>query len=168
MPNKWLDWTPDRDEMIPERSTREPSKPSEQGFDGFEGQPRGLFPIIHGQEENPRSVVDTIEKAGSPAPSKPSEPPNDSAQAHAPDILAALSGRPATCALSCYEIEPGRWIHRPWDGCKTTVPSREPYVPSRADCGCDVPVCSRCFLCPEHCHCRLQHVGPEIGGAEIK
>jgi hypothetical protein len=35
------------------------------------------------------------------------------------DILAFLSGRPATCALSCYAIEPGKWIHHPWDGCTT-------------------------------------------------
>jgi len=26
-------------------------------------------------------------------------------------------GRPATCRASCYEIEPDRWIHHPWDGC---------------------------------------------------
>lgn len=89
-------------------------------------------------------------------------------QANKRDILAALSGRPVACALSCYEIEPGKWIHRPWDGCKTPMQSREPYVPSLADCGCDGLVCSRCFLCPEHCHCRLQHVGPEIGGREIR
>jgi hypothetical protein len=74
-------------------------------------------------------------------------------QAHKLGILAAISGRPATCALSCYEIESDKWIHRPWDGCRTAVPSREPYIPSCADCGCDGRVCSRCFLCPDHCHC---------------
>jgi hypothetical protein len=26
------------------------------------------------------------------------------------EILAALWSRPATCAASCYEVEPGRWI----------------------------------------------------------
>lgn len=51
-------------------------------------------------------------------------------QANKRDILAALSGRPATCALSCYEIEPVRWIHRPWDSCKTPVSVREPYLPN--------------------------------------
>jgi hypothetical protein len=89
-------------------------------------------------------------------------------QAHKPDILAALSGRPATCALSCYKIEPGKWVHHAWEGCKTLVPSREPYVPSRADCGCDGPVCSRCFLCLEHCPCQLCEVDLEAdrkGGA---
>jgi hypothetical protein len=89
-------------------------------------------------------------------------------QAHKPDILAALSGRPATCALSCYKIEPGKWVHHAWDGCKTPVPSHEPYVPSRADCGCDGPVCSGCFLCPAHCHYRVCEVGLEAdrkGGA---
>jgi putative DNA primase/helicase len=36
---------------------------------------------------------------------------------HKPEIIRALSARPATCSTSCYEVEPGRWIHRPWDGC---------------------------------------------------
>lgn len=42
------------------------------------------------------------------------------------EILATLNAgrvftgsRPATCALSCYEVAPGCWIHHPWDGCKT-------------------------------------------------
>lgn len=76
-------------------------------------------------------------------------------QANKRDILATLSGRPATCALSCYEIEPGNWIHRPWDGCKTPMrESREPIIPARADCGCAGTVCSRCWLCAEvHCRC---------------
>jgi TubC N-terminal docking domain len=76
-------------------------------------------------------------------------------RAYKPDILAALSGRPATCASSCYEIEPGKWIHRAWDGCKTPMPeSAEPIMPARADCGCPGSVCSRCWLCVEvHCQC---------------
>jgi TubC N-terminal docking domain len=40
-------------------------------------------------------------------------------RAHKAEVLAVLKARPATCAASCYEIEPGRWIHHPWDGCKT-------------------------------------------------
>src|ERR1700688_1084370 len=52
-------------------------------------------------------------------------------QANKRDILAALSGRLATCSLSCYEIEPGKWIHHPWNGCKPPVPSREPCASSR-------------------------------------
>lgn len=89
-------------------------------------------------------------------------------QANKRDILAALLGRPTTCSPTCYEIEPGKWIHHPWDSCKTQVASREPCIPSRADCGCDGPVCSRCFRCPEHCHCRLREVSLEAdrkGGA---
>ena len=39
-----------------------------------------------------------------------------------PELLVALRNRPAPCAASCYEIEPGRWIHHPWNGCKTIVP----------------------------------------------
>jgi hypothetical protein len=84
-------------------------------------------------------------------------------QANKRDILAALSGRLATCALSCYEIEPGKWIHHHWDGCETPVPSREPHVPFRADCGCDGPVCSRCLLCAEHCKCLVHDARLELG-----
>jgi hypothetical protein len=80
---------------------------------------------------------------------------------HKAEILRALSARPATCGATCYEVEPGRWIHHPWDGCKIPMSSREPYVPSRADCGCDGPVCPKCFLCPVHCRCQLRQVGPE-------
>lgn len=36
-----------------------------------------------------------------------------------PAILEALRSRPVTCAASCYEIDPGVWIHRPWTGCIT-------------------------------------------------
>lgn len=36
-----------------------------------------------------------------------------------PEILRILSNRPPTCAETCYEVEPGRWIHHPWDGCVT-------------------------------------------------
>jgi hypothetical protein len=39
-----------------------------------------------------------------------------------PAILEALRSRPVKCATSCYEIEPGRWIHHPWDGCTTVQP----------------------------------------------
>lgn len=43
-----------------------------------------------------------------------------SVREHKPEIIRALSARPATCVPSCYEVEPGRRIHRPWDGCRTT------------------------------------------------
>ena len=36
-----------------------------------------------------------------------------------PAILEALRSRPVTCAASCYEIDAGRWIHHPWNGCTT-------------------------------------------------
>ncbi|MCL5670251.1 MAG: hypothetical protein M1423_02995 [Acidobacteria bacterium] len=36
-----------------------------------------------------------------------------------PQILAFIRSRPASCSLTCYEVEPGRWIHHPWDGCST-------------------------------------------------
>jgi TubC N-terminal docking domain len=40
---------------------------------------------------------------------------------HKAEILALIAARPATCAASCYEIEPGRRIHHPWDGCTTRI-----------------------------------------------
>jgi hypothetical protein len=59
------------------------------------------------------------------------------------NILAALSGSPATCAPTCYEIEPGKWIHHPWDGCKTSVTSTGPHastsVPKTPLRGCPQP-----------------------------
>lgn len=41
---------------------------------------------------------------------------------HKPEIIRALSARPATCSTSCYEVERGKWIHRPWTGCCTPMP----------------------------------------------
>jgi TubC N-terminal docking domain len=48
-----------------------------------------------------------------------------------PAILELLRNRPATCAASCYEIEPGRWIHHPWNGC-TTIEPKVAGLPRRA------------------------------------
>ena len=42
-----------------------------------------------------------------------------------PAILEALRNRPATCAASCYEIDPGRWIHHRWNGCTTIQPKAD-------------------------------------------
>ena len=70
-------------------------------------------------------------------------------RAHKPEILEALRNRPAMCAASCYEIEPGTWVHHPWDGCRT-VPASQPVtsVP-QAECRhcdraglCDCPTCT--------------------------
>src|SRR5438034_5618474 len=53
------------------------------------------------------------------------------------------------CAASCYEIEPGTWVHHPWDGCRT-VPASQPVTPvPQAECRhcdraglCDCPTCT--------------------------
>jgi hypothetical protein len=37
-----------------------------------------------------------------------------------PALMKTLRSRPSTCALQCYEVEPGVWIHRPWTGCTTS------------------------------------------------
>jgi hypothetical protein len=36
------------------------------------------------------------------------------------ELVRMLSSRPATCSKECYEVEAGRWIHRPWAGCTTS------------------------------------------------
>jgi len=51
-------------------------------------------------------------------------------RAHKPEILAVLSARPDTCSSTCYEVEPGKWIHHPWDGCKTCL-TPSPEMPPR-------------------------------------
>jgi hypothetical protein len=70
-------------------------------------------------------------------------------KAHKPEILAAIRKRPATCAETCYEIEPDRWIHRSWDGC-TTEPTPRPMEAARqTECEhcesagqCSCPACT--------------------------
>ncbi len=96
---------------------------------------------------------------------------------HKPEILDVLSRRPATCAASCYEVEPGRWIHRPWDGCKTEPrPQLLRSVP-HADCKhcdgageCPCPACTLrrtekpvpCLMCePEKRQAWLAATRPE-------
>lgn len=89
----------------------------------------------------------------------------DGLREHKPEIIRALASRPATCSPSCYEIEPGRWIHHPWNGCRTPLPeSAEPTVPTHADCGCSGPVCRRCWLCVEHCRCLPKGICWHCGG----
>jgi hypothetical protein len=70
-------------------------------------------------------------------------------KAHKAAVLAVLSHRPTTCSASCYEIEPGRWIHRPSDGCNTeprpqsliSVPQAEcRHCDGASECSC--PACT--------------------------
>jgi hypothetical protein len=65
-----------------------------------------------------------------------------------PDLLLALRKRQATCAPSCYEVDRGRWIHHPWDGC-TTVPSPKWPDVAQTECKhcdgageCSCPACN--------------------------
>jgi hypothetical protein len=54
----------------------------------------------------------------------------------------APSTRPATCATSCYEVSQGVWIHHPWDGCRTPMPSAKPAPAPKKE-----PWPVRCSLC---------------------
>jgi hypothetical protein len=62
------------------------------------------------------------------------------------EIVRMLSSRPETCSKECYEVEPGRWIHRPWAGCTTRTSAAE--APRRV-AGI---VCRHC-LGTKHCSC---------------
>jgi hypothetical protein len=42
------------------------------------------------------------------------------------EIVRMLSSRRETCSKECYEVERGRWIHRPWAGC---TPARAAEAP---------------------------------------
>ncbi len=68
-------------------------------------------------------------------------------KAHKAEVLAVLKGRPATCAASCYQIEPGRWIHRPWDGCKTISPVPPARQVERECWHCQGKGQCRCIAC---------------------
>jgi hypothetical protein len=67
-----------------------------------------------------------------------------------PEILAVLSCRPSTCAASCYQVEPGRWIHHPWDGCKTVASLKPAPAVREPECrhcdGAGECPCSACTL----------------------
>jgi hypothetical protein len=64
-----------------------------------------------------------------------------------PAILEALRKRPATCGPTCYELEPGRWIHHPWNGCVTAA-SPKPVAIAQADCRhCDGKGECACAAC---------------------
>jgi hypothetical protein len=77
-----------------------------------------------------------------------------------PAILEALRSRSATCATSCYEIGPSRWIHHPWNGCATIqLEAGEPLHKVQETCWhchgekrCDCMACwqagpSECVAC---------------------
>lgn len=68
-------------------------------------------------------------------------------QAHKPDILAVLSGRPATCSPTCYEIEPGRWIHRPGTA------ARRPYERPQSQSFHLAPIAAVSALCAHDAGC---------------
>ena len=52
--------------------------------------------------------------------------------------------RPVTCSPSCYEVEPGKWIHRPRAGCTTVMRESRPqqvrvtcwHCRGEKQCGC--------------------------------
>jgi hypothetical protein len=66
---------------------------------------------------------------------------------HKPEILDVLSRRPATCGASCYEIQPGRWVHR--HGCATEPRPQPSKAIPQTDCKhcegrglCNCPACN--------------------------
>jgi len=73
------------------------------------------------------------------------------------EIIRMLSARPETCSKECYEVEPGRWIHRPWAGCTTNpAPTEAPRQIAELVCwhcrgtgGCNCTSCNEpgCGVC---------------------
>jgi hypothetical protein len=68
---------------------------------------------------------------------------------HKSEILEVLRSRPATCGPTYYEIGRGRWIHHPWDGCKTPVSPNTLNPATQAECKhcngtgeCSCPACT--------------------------
>jgi hypothetical protein len=63
------------------------------------------------------------------------------------EIVRMLSARPETCSKECYEVERGRWIHRPWSGCTTSQ-----AIAAEAPRQMDELVCWHC-LGTKRCNC---------------
>jgi hypothetical protein len=98
-------------------------------------------------------------------------------RAHKAEVLEALRSRPATCAPTCYEIGRGRWVHHPWDGCKTPVSPKTVNPARQAECKhsngageCSCPACNLrrvsepapCLMCePEKRQVWLAATRPE-------
>jgi hypothetical protein len=64
-------------------------------------------------------------------------------------VLVIRMVRPSTCVASCYQIQPGRWIHHPWDGCQTPTTPQTVYEVAQAECKhcdgageCSCPACT--------------------------
>jgi hypothetical protein len=68
--------------------------------------------------------------------------------ADAPASIPGVSA--ATCGATCHEIEPGRWIHQPRDGCRTPMTPQPGRRKAEAVCwhcgGKRHCACSTCAL----------------------
>jgi hypothetical protein len=75
-------------------------------------------------------------------------------RAHKAEVLAILKAgaastgaRRATCSPTCYEVEPGRWVHHPRDGCRT-VPQMSAARSVERECWhCSGGGKCRCIVC---------------------
>jgi hypothetical protein len=136
MRSKWLDWTPSFEGFVGSVSEENPiihvvepriiENPPGEGPAKPPKPPAGrkgrdLEPVRRALERSQgvlpfeRDAIDLYQPG---TPNKGSQ----SIRAAKPAVLEALRSRPATCAASCYEIDAGRWIHHPWDGCTTIQP----------------------------------------------
>ena len=65
-------------------------------------------------------------------------------------VVAEQAGtRPLTCSLTCYEIEPGRWVHHPWEGCRTPVlpAATQETIEDRGQADYEGPLSRPCWHC---------------------
>lgn len=71
-------------------------------------------------------------------------------KAHKAEVLEAQNGRPGTCSPSCYQIEPRKWIHHPWQGCTTSAMPKREYRRVEAQCWhCSGAGACACITCAE-------------------
>ena len=114
--SKWLNWQPSGRQSSKTMEGK-PSKITKSDSDGFDGTTPGDSRKIAADPARVPVVPSTVTSdaselqfSGKAANCKPTNPAN---------ILPVPHDRLETCAPTCYEVEPGKWIHQPWDGCKT-------------------------------------------------
>jgi hypothetical protein len=113
---------------------------------GVEVVPRGEKLVIHPASKVPLELKERL-------------------RAEKSHVLVALKmeavsagARPTTCSPRCYEIEPGRWVHRAWDGCRTEPIPRPMEAAPQTECKhCGAAGQCSCPACTLH---RTQHPVP--------
>jgi hypothetical protein len=79
-----------------------------------------------------------------------SSPALESAEAET-SVTVQPKPEPAECGPDCYEVEPGRRIHRPWtDKCRAKIQDAEPRQVERVCWHCRGELRCGCISCAEY------------------